>query len=99
MKPIEKIDLLHTPKVMIWGAIGYNYRSNLAIFNQSVNSDVYIQQAIIGLQLKSTADGNWISQQDNARHQTFKKSLAALTRLGISYLPSWPPHSPDLSPI
>lgn len=98
-KSIEKIYLLHTPKVMIWGVIGYNYRSNLVIFNQSVNSDIYVQQAIIGLQLKITAYWNLISQQDKAWHNTFKKFLATLTRLRISYLPSWQPHSPCLSSI
>ncbi len=101
---VIKTDAVHPPKVMIWGAIGYNFRSNLVVFTKSVNSDVYISQAIIGSNLKATADyvyGNrgWIFQQDNARPHTAKNTIAKLNQIGIQLLPSWPAHSPDLSPI
>lgn len=101
---VLKEDLVKPPKVMIWGAIGYNFKSNLVIFTQSVNSQTYINQAIKGSRLKEFADytygpGNWVFQQDNARPHTSKYSITALKNLGINFLASWPPHSPDLSPI
>ena len=32
----------HPPKVIICGAIGFNFKSNLVIFTKSVNPQVYI---------------------------------------------------------
>lgn len=67
---VEKHDNLHPPKVMIWGGIGYNFRTNLVIFTKSVNKIVYINEAIVGSNLKVEADthfgtNNWVLQQDN----------------------------------
>ena len=32
-------DKMYSPKVMVWGAVGINFKSKLVIFNCSVNSD------------------------------------------------------------
>ena len=89
---------------MIWGAIGYNYKSNLVFFNRSVNSDTYYNNAILGSHLKANANyvyglNGWFFQQDNARPHVSRKTLSNLRNTGIILFPFWPAHSPDLSPI
>lgn len=101
---ILKTDLPHPPKVMIWGAIGYNFKSNLVFFDRSVNSDTYYNNAILGSHLKANADyvyglNGWFFQQDNARPHVSRKTLSNLRNSGITLFPFWPAHSPDLSPI
>lgn len=101
---ILKTDLPHPPKVMIWGAIGHNFKSNLVFFQSSVTSDTYFNNAIVGSALKQNADyvygiNSWYYQQDNARPHVSRKTLNNLHNIGINLLPFWPPHSPDLSPI
>ena len=101
---IEKTDLPHPPKAMIWGAIGHNFKSNLVFFQRSVNSDTYFNDAIIGSDLILNANyvygrNCWYFQQDNARPHVSKKTLANLRNTGINLFPFWPAHSPDLSPI
>ena len=101
---ILKTDLPHPPKVMIWGAIGYNFKSNLVFFDRSVNSDTYYNNAILGSHLKANADyvyglNGWFFQQDNARPHVSRKTLSNLRNTGIILFPFWPAHSLDLSPI
>lgn len=92
------------PKVMIWGGIGYNFKTNLVIFSKGVNAETYINEAIIGSNLKREADyrfniNNWCLQQDNARPHVVKLAQKKFEELQIQVFPFWPPYSPDLSPI
>lgn len=94
----------HPPKVMIWGAIGHNFKSKLVFIQGNVTGDVYFDEIICGSGLLEDADqrwglGNWILQQDNARPHVRKDILEAMMYYSIDILPQWPPYSPDLNPI
>ena len=94
----------HPPKVMIWGAVGYNYKSDLIIVKGTLNSENYIDQIIFGSNLIETADaeygiGNWLFMQDNARPHVSRETIDVLKELEIDLLPDWPPYSPDLNII
>ena len=93
----------HPPKLMIWGAIGYNYKSNLVFLDKNITGDVYFADVICSGFL-DTADecfgfNQWVLQQDNARPHIRKDVVEAMHNLSISILPRWPPYSPDLNVI
>lgn len=101
---VTKEHNLHPDKVMFWGGIGFNYKTPLMFFTESVTSKSYIDVAIKGSNLKATADmrfgkNHWMLQQDNARPHTAISTQNELRNLGINLLTYWPPYSPDLSPI
>ena len=59
----------HSPQVMIWEGIGYDYKTDLVIVEGTVNSESYIDQMIFGSNLIETADdhfgiGKWLFMQD-----------------------------------
>ena len=68
------------PSVMIYGAIGHNYKSKLVICEGSINSDVYkqniLKSGMIDELNEKKGKGNWIFQQDGARCHTSKDSVA-----------------------
>lgn len=89
---------------MIWGGIGFNFKTDLIFFTKGVNSTTYINEAIVGSHLKYKADmafgpHNWLLQEDNARPHTATYTQNCLKRLNINTLQIWPPYSPDLSPV
>ena len=93
----------HPKKIMIWCAIWWNFKSNLVIFDKSVNSEVYIDDVIFNSNVVEDADarwgvGNWIFQQDNAPSHNSKVTKAVLKELDINVL-DWPPYSTDLNVI
>jgi hypothetical protein len=66
----------HPPKVMIWGAIGYDFKSSLHIVQGRINGDYYLHNILCGTFLAEAVrpygfqqDGRaaWVLQQDNAR--------------------------------
>jgi transposase len=91
-------------KVLIWGCIGYNFRSKLIFFDGILNSDEYFEQIILGSNLLEEADRhfggrNWIFMQDNAPAHVSESTLQSLDYIGIHVLEEWPPGSPELNPI
>ena len=46
----------HPPKVMIWGAIGKNFKSKLIFIEGSVTADLYFDEIILGSNLLEDAD-------------------------------------------
>ena len=89
---------------MIWGGIGFSFKTDLVILDGNINSEIYIDQIIFGSNLIESADrrfgiGNWKLMQDNARPHVSKETLAVLQELQIDLLPDWPPYSPDLNII
>lgn len=95
----------HPPKVMIWGGIGYNFKSKLIFIDQNVDSFYYVDSVIIGSNVINDADerwgiNQWVLQQDNARPHIATQTLIAFDHfLEINYLEDWPPCSPDINPI
>lgn len=94
----------HPPKVMIWAAIGWNFKSELFFVEGSVNTEFYFDNIILGSHFVEDADrcwgiGNWVFQQDNAPAHRSAETQAVLKELGITLLDDWPPYSPDLNII
>ena len=46
----------HPPKVMIWAAIGWNFKSELFFVEGSVNTEFYIDNIILGSHFVEDAD-------------------------------------------
>lgn len=97
-------DRKYYPKIMIWGAVGYNFKSSLVIFEGHVNSEKYINDIFFGTDLLEAADNHWgvdgwVFQQDNAPSHTSNVTKAVLSELSVKLLEDWPPYSPDLNII
>ena len=94
----------HPPKVMIWGAIGYNFKSNLIFVEGPVNTESYVFDIIIGSDVLNGADkvyghGKWVLQQDNARPHIANETYQLLDYFGAIFMDDWSPYSPDLNII
>ena len=88
-----------TPSVMVWGAIGYNMRSQLLHIEDNLNSNSYIRKVLqpkVLLLLQATPRA--IFQQDSAQPHVARIVQAFFQRRRVSLLP-WPTRSPDVSPI
>lgn len=94
----------HPFRVMIWGAIGLNFKSKLMFIDGTVTSDYYFNEILIGSNVFDDADkvygkGRWVFQQDNARPHISNETLMSLDYLEIPFIDDWPPYSPDLNVI
>ena len=94
----------HPQKVMIWGGIGYNFKTKLVFIEGSVTADSYFEDIILGSGMIQDADnrwelGRWVLQQDNARPHVANTVFQSLDYLEIHFIDDWPPCSPDLNPI
>ena len=94
----------HPPKILIWGGIGKDYKTDLVIVESgTVDQTVYITEVISGSGLIETAENHfgkeWFLQQDNARPHTSRFSREQLIEMNVEVLPGWPPYSPDLNVI
>ena len=102
----------HPTKVMVWGAISYDGRSNLHFFDGKVKGEQYCE-AVKEAMLDYLYKPEWMNvrrgakltfMQDGARCHTSKSTEEWLEE----HLPAswkftpfggWPPNSPDLNPI
>lgn len=82
-------------RVMIWGAVGYNFKAPLVFLEGSVTKQVYLKECIDPNLRRLKANGR-VFMQDNAPAHT--ASRAYLEGKGVKLL-AWPPHSPHLNPI
>ena len=83
---------------MVWGAFSGNGLRILHTIEGTINTERYIQilqQHVIPLNLPGR---NMVFQQDNATPHKSRRTLNFIEENGIELL-SWPPQSPDLSPI
>ena len=88
-------------KLMVWGCLTYNGVGTLAFVDGNMNSDKYIQTLDDNLWpavVKRYGSERWIFQDDNAPCHRSRQSEAWKHTNQIPQL-SWPPQSPDLSPI
>ena len=46
----------HPQKIMIWGGVGYQFKTDLIIVDGTLNSENYIEQIIFGSNLIEAAD-------------------------------------------
>lgn len=88
--------------VMLFGAIGKNYKSKLVVCNSSINDLEYrniLNRSEIFTELNfKRGEGNYIYMQDGA--PAHKSALSKLfLKKKCNFLKFWPPNSPDLNPI
>ena len=88
--------------VMIWGAIGMNFKSKLYFHKKTVNEEAYIE-CLTNTDIFNECDavfgkGKYIFQQDGAPAHTTESCIDFLLSKA-RVLHGWPPNSPDLSPI
>ena len=92
----------HPCSVMVWGAIGFGYKSELLAFDENCNQRSYIdlleKNKIIDHLNNIYGERQYLFQQDNAPPHVAKSTIAWLEKK-VFLLKNWPPHSPDLSPI
>lgn len=110
--PRETRDRRNLPRIMVWAAIGVNYKSDLIIFPTTskgedeydprkayrLTADRYIRTCLSKVVPDLKAKG-LVFQQDGARAHTAKQTSAYLERKGIQRIHDWPPYSPDLNMI
>lgn len=108
--PRVKKSRYNIPSVMIWAAIGYNYKSPIVFIHKKENEEGEKKLGMnakryVRLCLTKMLNGpgalprGRIFMQDGARCHTAKSTLAYLERRGQAVLEGWPPYSPDLNPI
>ncbi|MDP3595106.1 transposase [Phenylobacterium sp.] len=106
---MEKKARWNVPSIMIWGCIGYNYKSELIVFpsKQSVDGEMkqfrldsfaYVRRCLSTV-APSLAKTTRLFQQDGARSHAAKHTLQYLKRKGVALLEPWPPYSPELNAI
>ncbi len=88
--------------IMVFGIIGFNYKSKLVIIEGSVNDISYreiLQKSEMCKDLDSRyGQGQYIFMQDGAPAHTSFLSTLHLQKI-CSYLKFWPANSPDINPI
>lgn len=111
-RPIARVtkSRFNVPSVMIWAAIGYNYRTPLVFIVKQksedegkklgVNAQRYVRCCLLKLfSQPNPIPAGRVFMQDGARCHVAKQSLAYLERKGQRLMVNWPPYSPDLNPI
>lgn len=86
-------------KIMIWGAIGLNYKSPLIILKRSVTSESYTEDVLEKVKDELLDIDGLLFMQDNARPHTAGATIGWFADNGIPLLKDWPAHSPHLNPI
>lgn len=88
--------------IMVFGAIGIDYKSELVFCEKSVDA-LYYREVIEKSHIIPTLDekygeGNWIFMQDGAPAHTARITTSFLQKR-MKFLKIWPANSPDLNPI
>jgi len=93
-----------TPKLHVWGALGYYFKSDLYFFEENMNAKLY--QTIISARLPPNhfapdcpeqLKENWYFLQDNDPKHKAKGSMKLLKKLTGHRMYKHPPNSPDFN--
>ena len=95
--PTREIKSAHT-KVMVWGGVWYNGKTELAIVKGKINHQKYIE-VLSNYLLPSMPTANQFLFQDNARVHIVPTVLKWLRQYAVRVLDPWPAYSPDFNPI
>ncbi|MDQ7007487.1 MAG: transposase, partial [Acidobacteriota bacterium] len=95
----------HGHKIMVWAAVGFNFRRIVRIPRDSttnsaaikINEASYVK--VIDVHAKAVRDAHLVFQQDGAAGHKKAERNGWFENRGIRVLKNWPPNSPDLSPI
>ena len=89
--------------IMIWGAIGKNWRSPLVLVNGRLNSDGYIQllddSEIFTSLNEHFGENQFFFEQDGAPAHRAIKTCNWISSQKVQLIQDWPANSPDLSCI
>lgn len=107
-QPVPRIrkSRYNVPSVMIWAAIGVDFRSTLVFIPKKKDGDGktlgmdskrYVRTCLAKVVNRLPVGS--IFMQDGARCHTAKNTIRYLEGKGVHLLPHWPPYSPDLNPI
>lgn len=109
--PRERCDRRNVPRVMVWGAVGFNYKSKLVILPSHnakaknsngdevpwrMNADRY-KRLCLQPNVKDWRDR--VFQQDGAPCHKARAVTRYLEGKGVQLLANWPAHSPVLNVI
>lgn len=86
-------------KIMVWGAIGLNFKSKLIFLNRNVKSETYIADILEKAKAELKEVPHLLFMQDNATPHVSRASKKWLNDNGIRLVENWPPHSPHMNPI
>ena len=95
------------PRVMVWAAIGYNWRSELVVIKPRTNEEGdmrgltarrYKLECLSPIREKLKSKGI-LFMQDGARVHTAKEVQRYLDTQSIDWIRDWPASSPNLNPI
>lgn len=93
-----------TPKLHVWGALGYYFKSDLYFFEEDMNAKLY--QTIVSARLPpnhfapdcpTPLRENWYFLQDNDPKHKAKGSMRLLKELTGGRMIQHPPNSPDFN--
>ena len=85
--------------VMIFGAIGKNFKSNIVMINGTIGAEDYqkiLEESLVLKYMSENGNENLVFQQDGASCHT---ASAGFLRKHCNLLGMWPPNSPDLNVI
>lgn len=89
--------------IMVWGAIGKNWRSPLIMVKGKLNSNGYIQllndNDIFGSLNQFYGQNNFHFEQDGAPAHRAKNTINWIKNQNVQIIENWPANSPDLSCI
>jgi transposase len=93
----------HSAKVHVWGGISYYGKTDLHLFHENMDADLYV--SILEEHLDRVPDmfpdRTWMLQQDSDPKHTSKEAVRWLHEHVPAFIPKehWPPNSPDLNVI
>lgn len=101
-RQVHKIDVHHSPKLLVWGCFSSFGRGELRRIQGTVNASLYAkiikEELPSSIKLMNLQPDKVLFVQDNAPAHKSEKVLDLLDELGIETI-EWPPFSPDLNPI
>lgn len=107
--PLEKKARWNVASIMVWAAVGFNFKSELVIFPSKttvegearqfrLDAASYVRRCLSTVSAKLVREGR-LFQQDGARSHASKVTRAYLARKKVQLLEPWPPYSPELNAI
>lgn len=101
--PRERRRMQNIPRIMVWGAVGIGFKSELVIFPQMAGSNSfrldskgYVRRCLSKV-VPELLRQKRIFQQDGARPHVSAHTKRYLESKGVTLMESWPPYSPDLN--
>ena len=108
--PREVTGSFNTRRIMVWGAVGHGYKSELVVFDTSIKDPEtdkrntqtqisYHRRCLTKGVIKHCREKKKIYMHDGARMHTAKKCTDYIRRQGVKLITNWPAHTPRLNPI